>query len=32
MAWLLKNIQNGRAAISPPEQEPRIATNFIRGV
>jgi multimeric flavodoxin WrbA len=32
MAWMLKNLQNGRASISPPEREPRIATNFIRDI
>jgi hypothetical protein len=32
MAWMLKNLQNGRAAISPPERETRIATNFIRDI
>jgi multimeric flavodoxin WrbA len=32
MAWVLKNFQNGRAAISPPERETRIATNFIRDI
>jgi multimeric flavodoxin WrbA len=31
MAWLLKCIQAGReAGINLPEQEPRVATNFIR--
>ena len=32
MAWMLKNLQNGRATISPPERETRIATNFIRDI
>lgn len=31
MAWLLRSIEAGRAAgITPPEQEPRLRTNFIR--
>jgi multimeric flavodoxin WrbA len=32
MAWMLENLQNGRAAITPPEREPRVATNFIRDI
>jgi multimeric flavodoxin WrbA len=32
MAWMLENLQNGRAAITQPEREPRIATNFIRDI
>jgi multimeric flavodoxin WrbA len=32
MAWMLKNIQNGRPSITLPEQEARVATNFIRDI
>ncbi|MDR1580224.1 MAG: flavodoxin family protein, partial [Synergistaceae bacterium] len=32
MAWMLKNLQNGHASITPPERETRIATNFIRDI